>query len=45
MANEITTTEGAVFIPEIWRPGFLKALTYKGVVRNRVLSADGDGAL
>jgi HK97 family phage major capsid protein len=44
MANEITTTEGAVFIPEIWRPGFLKALAYKGVVRNRVLSADGDVA-
>lgn len=42
MANEITTTLGAVFIPEIWRPGFLKALSYKGKVRGRVLSADGD---
>jgi HK97 family phage major capsid protein len=42
MANEITTTEGAVFIPERWRPGFLKALTYKGKIRNRILSADGD---
>ena len=42
MANEITTTEGAVFIPEIWRPGFLKSLSYKGKIRNRVLSADGD---
>lgn len=42
MANEITTTEGAVFIPEIWRPGFLKALSYKSKVRGRVLAADGD---
>lgn len=42
MANEITTTEAAVFIPEIWKPGFLKALAYKGKIRNRVLSADGD---
>lgn len=42
MSNEITTTEGAVFIPEIWRPGFLKALMYKGKIRPRVLSADGD---
>lgn len=44
MANEITNTEADVFIPELWRPGFLKALYAQGVVRQRVLSADGDVA-
>lgn len=42
MASEITTTEGAVFIPERWRPGFLKALIYKAKVKSRILDADGD---
>ena len=42
MSNEITNTEGAVFIPELWQAGFLKALYAKGVARPRVLSADGD---
>jgi len=44
MADEITNTEADVFIPEIWRPGFLKALYAKGVVRPRILEADGDVA-
>jgi hypothetical protein len=42
MANEITNTEADVFIPELWRPGFLKALYAAGKVRQRVLAADGD---
>jgi hypothetical protein len=44
MANEITNTEADVFIPELWKPGFLKALYAAGVVRQRVLAADGDVA-
>jgi len=43
MANEIETTpEAAVFIPELWRPGFLKAMYADSVARPRVLNADGD---
>jgi hypothetical protein len=40
----IGNTEADVFIPEIWKPGFLKALYAAGVVRQRVLSCDADVA-
>lgn len=38
----ITPTRAAVFIPEVWQAGFLKGLYESGVMRKRVLSADGD---
>lgn len=44
MADEITNTEADVFIPELWKPGFLKALYAAGVVRQRVINCDGDVA-
>ena len=40
--GNITPTVAAVFIPEIWKSGFLKGLYDQSFMRKRILNADGD---
>jgi hypothetical protein len=42
--GNITPAVAAVFVPEIWRSGFLKGLYDQSFMRKRVLNADGDVA-
>lgn len=45
MANgNVDNTAAAVFIPEVWKSGFLKGLYEQSLMRKKVLSADGDVA-
>ncbi len=44
MGSSIDTTVASVLIPEILRPGFIKALYQASVAKARILSCDGDVA-